>query len=66
MQTDSRIQFSFGIAMATRYGEDDWLETLEGLTERNTGEVRKILLDYNVPLIDEQGNVLAAWRRQNR
>lgn len=55
------LVFDFPISMGVRYGEDEWLATIEGLIEKNSGEIAAILKEYNVPLVpEEQRTVLPA------
>lgn len=41
----------FPIAMAVRYGNDDWLTTVQDLIHQNQDEINAILEDFNVPLV---------------
>lgn len=46
------IKFDYGISMGMRYGEDEWMETIERLIDENQDEIHNILAAYNVPLVD--------------
>lgn len=43
--------YVFGISMGVRYGNDAWLDTVQGLIDDNQAEIRKILDEYNVPVV---------------
>jgi mxaJ protein len=40
-----------------RFGEPQWKTTVEKLIDDNRDRIEQILRDYNVPLLDAQGNV---------
>lgn len=44
-------QFDFPVSMGVRYGNDAWLEKVQGLIDDNRDEIIAILEDYDVPLI---------------
>lgn len=54
----SDIKFDYGIAMGVRFGERAWKEQVEQLIERNFWQIRKILAEYGVPLLDEHGQLI--------
>lgn len=45
------IKFDFQIAMAVRHGDEKRLKLLDGLIEKNQGEIDKILASYGVPTL---------------
>jgi quinoprotein dehydrogenase-associated probable ABC transporter substrate-binding protein len=49
----------FRIAMGVRHSDQNWKRTLDKLIHDNQGEIDRILADYGVPLLDEQGKPLA-------
>jgi quinoprotein dehydrogenase-associated probable ABC transporter substrate-binding protein len=51
-KTGSRM--SYRITMGVRPSDQEWKRTLNQFITENQKEINKILLDYNVPLIDEQ------------
>ncbi len=57
---DPYDRYHFGISMGVRYGDDDWLSTVEALIDKHQDEIDRILREYNVPLVDEDGNVIYA------
>jgi hypothetical protein len=44
--------------MGVRYGEPAWKATIEKLIAENQGALTGILRDYNVPLVDERGEIV--------
>ncbi len=44
--------YVFGIAMGVRYGNDAWLETVQGLIDDNRQQILDILQKYNVPTVE--------------
>ncbi len=51
-KTGSRM--SYRITMGVRPSDQEWKRTLNKVIKDNQEEINKILLDYHVPLIDEQ------------
>ncbi|TIX40084.1 MAG: transporter substrate-binding domain-containing protein, partial [Mesorhizobium sp.] len=53
-KTGSRM--SYRITMGVRPSDQEWKRTLNRVIRENQTEIIKILLGYNVPLIDEHDN----------
>jgi len=51
-KTGSRMMYR--ITMGVRPSDQEWKRTLNQVIRENQDEINKILLEYNVPLIDEQ------------
>jgi quinoprotein dehydrogenase-associated probable ABC transporter substrate-binding protein len=51
-KTGSRMIFR--ITMGVRPSDQEWKRTLNRLIKENQAEINRILLEYNVPLLDEQ------------
>ena len=51
-KTGSRM--TYRITMGVRPSDQEWKRTLNQVIRENQEEINKILLEYNVPLIDEQ------------
>ncbi|MGK6311426.1 quinoprotein dehydrogenase-associated putative ABC transporter substrate-binding protein [Neorhizobium sp. DT-125] len=49
-------QMSYRITMGVRPSDQEWKRTLNTLIRENQSEINRILLQYQVPLIDEAGN----------
>jgi mxaJ protein len=58
LKSETGVKFDYEIAMGVRYGEREWKDTVEKLIADNRGAIKQILRDYNVPLIDERGDLL--------
>jgi len=62
------VQESFGprmtyrITMGVRQGDDVWKRQLNQVIAQNQGKIDKVLLDYGVPLLDEQNKPITAPR----
>ena len=48
----------FRISMGVRYGEKEWLDTLNRLIRKKRREIRAILEEYGVPLVRPDGRLL--------
>lgn|SRR5680860_262013 len=46
------IRFDYSISMGMRYGEDEWMRTVERLIAENKEQMHKVLAEYNVPLVE--------------
>lgn len=53
MKSEPGLPFEYSMAMGVRYGEPQWKQQVEGLIAKHREEIRKILLDYGVPLVAE-------------
>lgn len=53
MPSEPGIRFDFAIAMAVRHGEKAWKDQVQGLIDKHRADIRAILLDYGVPLIED-------------
>lgn len=49
----------FAIVMGVRHSDQAWKRTLNKLIAENQGAINKILTDYGVPLLDQQGHLIA-------
>ena len=45
------LRFKFSMAMAVRYGEKEWKNTINNLIKENQKEIDQILTEYGIPLI---------------
>ncbi|HXA26545.1 MAG TPA: substrate-binding domain-containing protein [Acetobacteraceae bacterium] len=52
-------RMDFRIAMGVRQSDQDWKRKLNRLIAENQPEIDRILEEYGVPLLDEQGNLIA-------
>jgi len=57
LPSEPGVNFDYDIAMGVRHGEPQWKATVEKLIDDNRDRIEQILREYNVPLLDAQGNV---------
>jgi len=48
----------FRISMGVRHSDQNWKRTLNRLIAENQDAINKLLIEYGVPLLDEQGNLI--------
>jgi mxaJ protein len=53
MKSEPGLSFDFAMAMGVRYGEPAWKQQVDALLVKHRSEIRDILLDYGVPLLDD-------------
>ena len=53
LKSEAGVQFDYQMAMGVRYGEPEWKRQVESLIQSRQAEIRAILDEYGVPLIDE-------------
>ena len=58
LRSEPGVKFDYEMAMGVRYGDREWKSTVEKLIADNLPAITAILREYNVPLIDERGNLL--------
>jgi ABC-type amino acid transport substrate-binding protein len=56
LKEQSRMDFR--IAMGVRRSDQDWKRKLNQLITENQPEINRILTEYGVPLLDEQGKLI--------
>ena len=49
------VKLDFRISMGVRHSDQEWKRTLNKLISENQDEINRILEDYGVPIVDEQG-----------
>lgn len=55
----TNLRMDYRISMGMRTGEPDWKHAVNGLIRELQPRIDKVLLDYGVPLLDEQGRPVA-------
>ncbi len=55
-----RPGFSFRISFGIRHDEPDWKHKLEAVERERAADIGKVLVDYNVPMIDDAGKLIPA------
>jgi len=58
LKSEPGVKFDYEIAMGVRYGEREWKDTVEKLITDNRPAITQILREYNVPMINERGDLL--------
>jgi quinoprotein dehydrogenase-associated probable ABC transporter substrate-binding protein len=58
LKSEPGVRFDYDIAMGVRYGEPEWKQTVETLITENRAAITGILREYNVPLVDERGELV--------
>lgn len=56
-------RMSFRITMGVRQGDNNWKHQLNDIIAKRQGDIDQILLDYGVPIIDEQDTLITAPRK---
>ena len=54
-----RPGYSYRIALGVRHDENDWKHKLERVLRARKADINRVLEDYNVPLIDNLGHIIA-------
>ena len=58
MHSEQGVKFDFPISMAVRIPDKERKEELNGLIDAKATEIRKILQDYHIPLLDAESNLI--------
>ena len=53
MTSEPGVRFDYQMAMGVRYGEKAWKDQIESVIDSRRPEIRAILRDFNVPLLDD-------------
>lgn len=62
---DPRIKFDYDISMGVRYGENEWRDQLDEWIASHRERIDEILISYDIPLLDEAGNLASGFRTQD-
>jgi len=52
LKSEPGVRFDYQMAMGVRYGEREWKQQIEALIESKRPEIRSILEEYGVPVVD--------------
>jgi mxaJ protein len=55
LKSEPGVQFDYQMAMGVRYGEPEWKRQIESLIQSRQSEIRAVLNEYGVPLMEEAG-----------
>lgn len=53
LKSEPGVQFDYQMAMGVRYGEPEWKRQIESLIQSRQAEIRAVLNEYGVPLIED-------------
>ena len=53
-------QMMYRIGMAVRPADQEWKRTLNKLITENRAEINKLLISYNIPILDEANTPITA------
>lgn len=53
MKSEPGVKFDYQMAMGVRYGEAEWKATIDSLIEKKRPQIKDILRDFGVPLLEE-------------
>ncbi|MBB4845769.1 quinoprotein dehydrogenase-associated probable ABC transporter substrate-binding protein [Paucibacter oligotrophus] len=59
LPSEPGVRFDYAMAMGVRYGEREWKAQIDQLIVAKQDEIRRILQEFNVPLLDEAGTKAA-------
>ncbi len=62
-ESATHMRLAFRISMGVRNGEDEWKRELNRVIAKRQGDIDAVLLEYGVPLIDEQDKPITEPRR---
>lgn len=65
VEDGSGARFAFRISMGVRRGEPDWKHRLNQLIDTEQEAINKVLIDYGVPLLNRQGELIETDDAQN-
>jgi len=58
LKSQPGVQFDFAFAMGVRHGEPEWKALVDRLLEQNRADILAILRDFNVPMLNDKGEVM--------
>ena len=56
-------RMAYRITFGVRTLEDDWKHQLNAVIAKRQGDIDTVLLEFGVPLLDEQSNLITHQRR---
>lgn len=58
MRSSLPVRYHFGISAGVRFGEKEWKNQIQSLLDKRADDIRALLEEFRVPLVDENGNAL--------
>lgn len=62
-EVEGTTKLEYRMTMGVRAGDVGWKHQLNDIIKKRQGDIDQVLLDYGVPLIDEDNKLIAAARR---
>jgi quinoprotein dehydrogenase-associated probable ABC transporter substrate-binding protein len=59
LRSEPGIRFDFAISAAVRFGDGEWKQEIQGALDRKADAIKALLREYHVPLVAEDGSLLA-------
>jgi quinoprotein dehydrogenase-associated probable ABC transporter substrate-binding protein len=59
---EKNARMTFRITMGVRQSDDQWKRELNEILKKRQGDIDKVLLSYNIPIIDERDNMITEPR----
>jgi len=56
------VKMSYGVTLGVRLSDNDWKKQLNTILRKRQADIDKVLLDFGVPILDEQLNPVVAPR----
>jgi ABC-type amino acid transport substrate-binding protein len=56
----ANVPMMFRIGMAVRPSDQQWKRTLNKLIQENQAEINKLLISYNIPILDDNNALITA------
>jgi quinoprotein dehydrogenase-associated probable ABC transporter substrate-binding protein len=63
LKDEGAARMAYRITFGVRPLDDDWKRQLNGLIAKRQGDIDEVLLQFGVPLLDEQSNLITKPRR---
>ncbi len=57
LPSEPGVKFDYSMAMGVRHGEGEWRDQVQAVVDANAAEIEAILIDFGVPLVDDDGRV---------
>jgi hypothetical protein len=61
--SEHQVRFDYPISIAVRPGDHELLRPLQLALRKRQDEVRQLLVDYNIPMLDGDGQLIGQLER---
>jgi len=55
-------KMSYGVTLGVRLSDNDWKRQLNGVLRKRRADIDKVLLEFGIPILDDQGNSVVVPR----